>query len=151
MAFATACTVPSVAGRMNVVLFDMPITTLRSAITACAVPIDARVSAIAAYTPPCTKPIGWDTRGGTRGCPVSRPISDASSTTKPINLSNASSGATRSSNGGSVIPRRYCLVMAAGTWESYHAITTLLYRYAEYMDAADFDALEELFADAVLT
>jgi 3-phenylpropionate/cinnamic acid dioxygenase small subunit len=41
--------------------------------------------------------------------------------------------------------------MTAGTWESYHAITTLLYRYAEYMDAADFDAVAELFADAVLT
>jgi 3-phenylpropionate/cinnamic acid dioxygenase small subunit len=41
--------------------------------------------------------------------------------------------------------------MAAGTWESYHAITTLLYRYAEYMDAADFDAVAELFAGAVLT
>ena len=35
-------------------------------------------------------------------------------------------------------------VMAAGTWESYHAITTLLYRYAEYMDAADFDAVADL-------
>jgi 3-phenylpropionate/cinnamic acid dioxygenase small subunit len=41
--------------------------------------------------------------------------------------------------------------MAAGTWESNHAITTLLYRYAELMDAADFDAVAELFADAVLT
>ena len=41
--------------------------------------------------------------------------------------------------------------MASGTWESFHAITTLLYRYAEYMDAADFDAVAELFADAVLT
>jgi 3-phenylpropionate/cinnamic acid dioxygenase small subunit len=41
--------------------------------------------------------------------------------------------------------------MAAGTWESYHAIATLLYRYAEYMDAADFDAVAELFRDAVLT
>jgi 3-phenylpropionate/cinnamic acid dioxygenase small subunit len=41
--------------------------------------------------------------------------------------------------------------MAAGTWESYHAITTLLYRYAEYMDAADFDAIVELFGEAVLT
>ena len=41
--------------------------------------------------------------------------------------------------------------MGAGTWESYHAITTLLYRYAEYMDAADFDAIAELFGEAVLT
>ena len=29
--------------------------------------------------------------------------------------------------------------MAAGSWESYHAITTLLLRYAECIDAADFD------------
>jgi 3-phenylpropionate/cinnamic acid dioxygenase small subunit len=41
--------------------------------------------------------------------------------------------------------------MGAGTWDSYHAITTLLYRYAEYMDAADFDAVGELFGEAVLT
>ncbi len=41
--------------------------------------------------------------------------------------------------------------MAAGTWESYHAITTLLYRYAEYMDAADFDAVAALFGEALLT
>jgi 3-phenylpropionate/cinnamic acid dioxygenase small subunit len=47
--------------------------------------------------------------------------------------------------------RRYCAPMVAGTWESHHAITTLLYRYAECMDAADFDAITELFADAVLT
>jgi 3-phenylpropionate/cinnamic acid dioxygenase small subunit len=41
--------------------------------------------------------------------------------------------------------------MAAGTWESHHAISTLCYRYAEMMDAADFDGLAELFADAQLT
>jgi 3-phenylpropionate/cinnamic acid dioxygenase small subunit len=41
--------------------------------------------------------------------------------------------------------------MAAGTWESHHAITTLLYRYTEMMDAADFDAVAQLFADAILT
>jgi 3-phenylpropionate/cinnamic acid dioxygenase small subunit len=41
--------------------------------------------------------------------------------------------------------------MGAGTWESHHAITTLCYRYAEMMDAADFDGLAELFANARLT
>jgi len=41
--------------------------------------------------------------------------------------------------------------MAAGTWESHHAITTLMFRYTEYIDAADFDAIGELFADASLT
>ncbi|MGQ0824985.1 MAG: hypothetical protein ACT4OX_08165 [Actinomycetota bacterium] len=30
--------------------------------------------------------------------------------------------------------------MGAGTWESHHAITMLLFRYAEYVDAAAFDA-----------
>jgi len=40
--------------------------------------------------------------------------------------------------------------VGAGTWESHHAITTLLFRYAELMDAADYDGLEQLFADAVL-
>jgi 3-phenylpropionate/cinnamic acid dioxygenase small subunit len=34
----------------------------------------------------------------------------------------------------------------AGTWESFHAITTLLYRYAECIDAADFAGLAALFA-----
>jgi len=41
--------------------------------------------------------------------------------------------------------------MGAGTWESHHAITTLMFRYAEYVDAADFDAIGDLFADAVIT
>jgi len=34
----------------------------------------------------------------------------------------------------------------AGTWESYHAITTLLFRYAECIDRADFAGLAALFA-----
>lgn len=36
--------------------------------------------------------------------------------------------------------------MGAGTWESHHAITSLIYRYTELIDAADFDGLGELFA-----
>jgi 3-phenylpropionate/cinnamic acid dioxygenase small subunit len=36
--------------------------------------------------------------------------------------------------------------MRAGRWESYHAITTLLFRYAECIDRADFAGLGELFA-----
>ena len=36
--------------------------------------------------------------------------------------------------------------MSAGTWESHHAITTLMYHYAECVDAADFDGIAELFA-----
>jgi 3-phenylpropionate/cinnamic acid dioxygenase small subunit len=41
--------------------------------------------------------------------------------------------------------------VGAGTWESHHAITSLCYRYAEHMDAADFDALQEMFRSATLT
>jgi 3-phenylpropionate/cinnamic acid dioxygenase small subunit len=41
--------------------------------------------------------------------------------------------------------------MGAGTWESHHAITTLMFRYAEYVDAADFDAIADLFTDAMIT
>ena len=41
--------------------------------------------------------------------------------------------------------------MGAGTWESHHAITRLMFRYAEYIDAADFDAIALLFADAIMT
>jgi len=33
-----------------------------------------------------------------------------------------------------------------GTWESYHAITALMYRYAECVDQADFEGLSQLFA-----
>jgi len=36
--------------------------------------------------------------------------------------------------------------MGAGTWESHHAISTLLLRYAECVDNADFDGLSTLFA-----
>ena len=41
--------------------------------------------------------------------------------------------------------------MGAGAWESHHAITSLMYRYAESVDAADFDAIAELFAHARIT
>jgi 3-phenylpropionate/cinnamic acid dioxygenase small subunit len=41
--------------------------------------------------------------------------------------------------------------MASGTWESHHAITTLLFRYAECVDAADFVGIGDLVADAVIT
>jgi 3-phenylpropionate/cinnamic acid dioxygenase small subunit len=41
--------------------------------------------------------------------------------------------------------------MGAGTWESHHAITALLYRYAECIDAADFDGIGALFADGRIT
>jgi 3-phenylpropionate/cinnamic acid dioxygenase small subunit len=41
--------------------------------------------------------------------------------------------------------------MGAGTWESHHAITSLMFRYAEYVDAADFDAIADLFADAIIS
>jgi 3-phenylpropionate/cinnamic acid dioxygenase small subunit len=41
--------------------------------------------------------------------------------------------------------------MSAGTWESYHAITTLMFRYVECVDAADFDGIAALFADGEIT
>jgi len=40
--------------------------------------------------------------------------------------------------------------MGAGTWESHHAITTLMYRYAECVDQANFDGLSELFANGTI-
>ena len=36
--------------------------------------------------------------------------------------------------------------MGAGTWESHHAISSLMFRYAECVDQADFDGLAALFA-----
>jgi 3-phenylpropionate/cinnamic acid dioxygenase small subunit len=41
--------------------------------------------------------------------------------------------------------------MGAGSWESYHAITTLMFRYAECIDAADFDGIGALFARGKIT
>jgi 3-phenylpropionate/cinnamic acid dioxygenase small subunit len=41
--------------------------------------------------------------------------------------------------------------MSAGTWESHHAITKLMFRYAECVDTADFDGLSTLFANGVMT
>ena len=41
--------------------------------------------------------------------------------------------------------------MSAGTWESFHAITTLMYTYAECVDRADFDGIGELFARGGIT
>lgn len=40
--------------------------------------------------------------------------------------------------------------MGAGEWASHHAVTTLMYRYAECVDAADFDGIGALFADGEL-
>ncbi len=42
-------------------------------------------------------------------------------------------------------------MVSAGTWESHHAITTLLFRYTELIDAADFEGIGELLTDATLT
>jgi 3-phenylpropionate/cinnamic acid dioxygenase small subunit len=41
--------------------------------------------------------------------------------------------------------------MSAGTWQSHHAITTLMYHYAECVDAADFDGIAEIFAHGRIT
>lgn len=41
--------------------------------------------------------------------------------------------------------------MGAGTWESHHEITTLMFRYTECIDAADFDGIAELFAAGRIT
>ena len=41
--------------------------------------------------------------------------------------------------------------MSAGEWSSFHAITTLMYRYAEYVDAADFAGIGALFAKGEMT
>ena len=41
--------------------------------------------------------------------------------------------------------------MGAGTWESHHAITTLMFRYAECVDSADFPGIAELFAQGRMT
>jgi 3-phenylpropionate/cinnamic acid dioxygenase small subunit len=40
---------------------------------------------------------------------------------------------------------------SAGEWASHHAITTLMYRYAECVDAADFAGIGALFARGRLT
>jgi 3-phenylpropionate/cinnamic acid dioxygenase small subunit len=41
--------------------------------------------------------------------------------------------------------------VGAGEWASHHAITSLMYRYAECVDAADFGGIGELFADGEIT
>lgn len=41
--------------------------------------------------------------------------------------------------------------MNAGTWESHHAITALMFRYAECVDAANFGGIAELFSNGRIT
>jgi 3-phenylpropionate/cinnamic acid dioxygenase small subunit len=43
------------------------------------------------------------------------------------------------------------MTMGAGEWASHHAITRLMYRYAECVDAADFEGIGTLFARGQLT
>lgn len=40
--------------------------------------------------------------------------------------------------------------MGAGTWESHHAISNLMFRYAECVDGADFAGLSTLFAHGTM-
>ena len=40
--------------------------------------------------------------------------------------------------------------MGAGRWESHHAITKLIFTYAECVDQADFDGLSDLFAQGAI-
>ena len=65
-------------------------------------------------------------------CPCTGRSPSSSSVTKPMVASNASS--RRREVGSWAHPRggeSYCQPMGAGTWESHHAITSLMYRYAE--------------------
>jgi 3-phenylpropionate/cinnamic acid dioxygenase small subunit len=39
----------------------------------------------------------------------------------------------------------------AGTWESHHAITALMFHYAECIDAANFDGIGSLFDSGAIT
>jgi 3-phenylpropionate/cinnamic acid dioxygenase small subunit len=41
--------------------------------------------------------------------------------------------------------------VGAGEWADHHAITSLMYRYAEYVDAANFDGIGALFARGEIT
>ncbi len=41
--------------------------------------------------------------------------------------------------------------MGAGEWADHHAVTSLMYRYAELVDAADFDGIGVLFAHGEIT
>jgi 3-phenylpropionate/cinnamic acid dioxygenase small subunit len=41
--------------------------------------------------------------------------------------------------------------MGAGTWESHHAITSLMFTYAECVDRADFDGIAALFEQGRIT
>src|SRR5690348_11166854 len=105
--------------------------------------------------PPCTMPIGWHTRGTTARRAVRRPTSTSSSTSRPITASKVSSTGRRGAKGTLVtramLRARVGATMSAGTWESHHAITTLMYHYAECVDAADFDGIATLFAHGRIT
>ena len=41
--------------------------------------------------------------------------------------------------------------MNAGSWESHHAISALMFRYAEYVDAANFGGIADLFSNGRIT
>src|SRR5438034_9730453 len=41
--------------------------------------------------------------------------------------------------------------MSAGTWESHHAITTLMYSYADCVDRGDFAGIGALFEHGEIT
>ena len=153
IAFACACTKPEPTGRRKLVLFAMPRGTLPSSSTPSAVPTEASVSAIAAKMPPWTMPMGWHTFGTTGIRPLRRPTSTKSSISSPITPMKLSPPAARRDPSGYVghaadstaTGEHRGAKMGAGTWESHHAITALMFRYAECVDAADFDGIAALF------
>src|SRR4029079_14342675 len=105
--------------------------------------------------PPCTMPIGWHTPGTTGSRAVRRPTSTTSLMSRPITPMKLSSRATRVSNGTlvtrSMLRASEESTRSSGTWQSHHAITTLMYRYAECIDAADFDGIASIFAHGRIT
>ena len=43
------------------------------------------------------------------------------------------------------------MTVGAGEWADHHAVTALMFRYAEMVDAADFDGIGELFSHGEIT
>ena len=71
-------------------------------------------------------------------------MSNSSENATPNSTPNATPNSTEAST-NEQLPSR------PGTWESHHAITGLMYRYTERIDAGDFEGLGAIFADAAIT
>ncbi len=153
----SAYTVPSVVGRRKLVSFCWPLTMFPSCARASQVPSEQKPSAIAEYTPPCTKPSSCLTRSVTATCPFTKP-SPVSVTSIPRAVWSVSFGKSSSAITRGRLPfallmatfdqlpaeQRAILELVVGRGQTYDELSGMLGMPASRVRELARDALSDL-------